>query len=80
MKEQPIRHVFGERIRQLRTDQGLSQEQLAELADLHRTFIGRIERGETNVTLENIKKLSKGLNVSISKLFDGPVKKTGQSK
>lgn len=56
MKERPISHVFGERIRHLRTEKGLSQEQLAELADLHRTFIGRIERGETNVTLENIKK------------------------
>jgi transcriptional regulator with XRE-family HTH domain len=80
MKERPISHVFGERIRHLRTEKGLSQEQLAELADLHRTFIGRIERGETNVTLENIKKLSRGLRVHIAKLFEGPEKRTRQSK
>jgi len=71
MKVRPISDIFGERIRTLRTERGLSQEQLAELADLHRTFIGRIERGETNVTLENIKRLAKGLNVPLVKLFAG---------
>ena len=71
MKVRPISDIFGERIRTLRTEKGLSQEQLAELADLHRTFIGRIERGETNVTLENIKRLAKGLNVPLAKLFAG---------
>lgn len=80
MKERPISHVFGERIRHLRAEKGLSQEQLAELADLHRTFIGRIERGETNVTLENIKKLSQGLKVPISKLFEEHGKRAGQTK
>ncbi len=80
MKERPISHIFGDRIRHLRTEKGLSQEELAELADLHRTFIGRIERGETNVTLVNIKKISKGLKVSISKLFEEPEKSAGKTR
>lgn len=56
-----IKKVFGLTIRRLRTDLGLSQEELAELTGLHRTYIGSVERGERNVSLENIVALSKGL-------------------
>lgn len=61
---------FGERIRFLRKQNNLSQEQLAFKADLHRTYIGMIERGEKNITLLNINKLCKALGISITKLFE----------
>jgi DNA-binding XRE family transcriptional regulator len=55
---------FGERVRQLRQAEGVSQEKLAELAELHRTYIGGIERGERNVALLNILRIAKALNAS----------------
>lgn len=60
---------FGRRVRKLRVEQKLSQEELAELAGLHRTYIGMIERAEKNVTLINIYKISKALNTNIETLF-----------
>ena len=62
---------FGERIRELRHKLNISQENLAEITGLHRTYIGGIERGERNPSLENIHKLSKALNVSLAELFEG---------
>ena len=62
---------FGERIRELRHKNNISQEELAELTDLHRTYIGGIERGERNVSLENIYKIAKALEISLSELFEG---------
>ena len=60
---------FGEKVRELRKEKNLSQEQLAFEADLHRTYIGMIERAEKNVTLINIEKIAKALNVNIKDLF-----------
>lgn len=60
---------FGERVRKLRKEKGLSQEQLAFKANLHRTYIGMIERAEKNITLINIGKIAIALDVNISKLF-----------
>ncbi len=60
---------FGHKIRQERLKQNLSQEELAEKANLHRTYIGMIERAEKNITLINIEKISNALGVSISELF-----------
>lgn len=60
---------FGDRIREKRTEQGLSQEELAVKAGVHRTYIGMIERAEKNITLENIEKLANALKIPISKLF-----------
>ncbi|MFP4436709.1 MAG: helix-turn-helix domain-containing protein [Chloroflexaceae bacterium] len=60
---------FGEHVRQLRQQKGItSQEALADLAGLHRTFIGRVERGETNITLENIRRIATALDVSLAEL------------
>jgi transcriptional regulator with XRE-family HTH domain len=61
--------LFGQRIRQIRMLKKLSQEQLAVIADLHRTYIGMIERGEKNITLLNIEKLSNALAIEIQELF-----------
>jgi len=55
---------FGERVRKIRKEKGLSQEQLAFKADLHRTYIGMIERAEKNITLINIQKIAKALEIS----------------
>ncbi|MBP0016782.1 MAG: helix-turn-helix transcriptional regulator [Cyanobacteria bacterium SBLK] len=62
---------LGQRIRNLRLAKGLSQEDLAELASLHRTYIGGIERGERNVAFLNLIRLAKALEVSLSELMDG---------
>lgn len=62
---------FGEQIRRLRKAKELSQEQLAELAGLHRNYIGGIERGERNVALLNIVRLARALEVSPSYLLEG---------
>ena len=60
---------FGERVREVRIEKGLSQEQLAYLADVHRTYIGMIERAEKNITLINIEKIANALNVNINELL-----------
>lgn len=62
--------TFGERVRKFRKEKGLSQEQLAFKADLHRTYIGMIERAEKNITLLNIEKIANSLDVEISQLFE----------
>ena len=65
-----ITKALGQRIRNYRTAKGLSQEKLAELAGCHTTYIGQIERGEKNATIESIEKISSALNVSLSTLFE----------
>ena len=60
---------FGRRVRELREKKDISQERLGQLAKLHRTYIGMIERGEKNITLENIEKIANALGTPISKLF-----------
>lgn len=61
---------FGQRIRELRLAQGISQEQLAEKTGFHRTYIGMIERGERNLSLANIGTLAKYFEMSVSELLD----------
>ncbi len=65
-----IAKILGQRIRNYRTEKGLSQEKLAELSGVHPTYIGQIERAEKNVSVESIAKVSGALNVSLSKLFE----------
>lgn len=61
---------FGERVRDLRKRQGLSQEELAFKADLHRTYIGMIERAEKNITLLNVEKIANALKISVNDLMN----------
>lgn len=60
---------FGEKVRNERRKQSLSQEELAARAGVHRTYIGMIERAEKNITLENIEKVTKALGLKISEFF-----------
>ncbi len=65
-----IREAFGARVRELRRKARLSQEELAAAADLDRSYIGGVERGERNVSLINIFKVARALKVKPSALFD----------
>ncbi|WP_422424596.1 helix-turn-helix domain-containing protein [Bacillus sp. PSXD-155] len=60
---------LGERIRFLRKEQKLSQERLGELSNIHTNHIGAIERGEKNVTIESLAKITKGLGITLEDLF-----------
>jgi transcriptional regulator with XRE-family HTH domain len=59
----------GHRIRELRMERGLTQAQLADQCNLHRTFIGSVERGERNVSILNLRAISKQLRTPIQELF-----------
>lgn len=60
---------FGNRVRAIRQRKGISQEKLAELAGVHRTFVSSVERGERNISLMNIARLAKALEVPLAKLL-----------
>ena len=70
MKDQ-ARKRLGQRIRELRQALGLSREELAEEAGIYRTYIGAVERGERNISLDNIIALARALKVSASELLRG---------
>lgn len=59
---------FGKKVRYLRKLKNLSQDELAELCELHRTYIGSVERGERNITLINANKIANALSVSLAEL------------
>lgn len=67
--DQSLRIKFGNRVRELRKKLGLSQEELGFKSNIHRTYVGAVERGEQNVSLDNIGRLAKHLKVSLSELF-----------
>ncbi|MBD3724037.1 MAG: helix-turn-helix transcriptional regulator [Flavobacteriaceae bacterium] len=64
-----ILNLFGENVRKFRRLLNISQEELAHKADLHRTYIGMIERAEKNITLVNIEKIANALEVKIEDLL-----------
>ena len=64
-----IRKRFGTRLRELREARGLSQEELAFRAGLHRTYVSSTERGERNISLVNIEKLASALDAQIQEFF-----------
>ncbi|MCL5770711.1 MAG: helix-turn-helix transcriptional regulator [Actinobacteria bacterium] len=61
---------FGNKVREERLKRKISQEALAEKAGVHRTYIGMIERAEKNITLRNIEKIAKALNIKMTKMFE----------
>jgi len=61
---------FGRRVKRLRGHMGISQEQFAFKCHLHRTYISDIERGVRNVSLENLEKIARSFDMSVSKLLD----------
>ena len=62
--------LFGQRIRQLRLEKKMSQEDFAELIGVHRTYLGQIERAEKNITIKNIEKICTALKIDPKELFD----------
>ena len=61
---------FGKNIKKIRKDRELSQERLAELSGLHRTYIGSVERGERNITLKNAYLIARALDVNLAKCLE----------
>ena len=66
---QPLARRIGDRVRELRRARGYSQIHLADFAVLHRTFIGRVERGETNITVGTLEKICAALGVTLGEFF-----------
>jgi transcriptional regulator with XRE-family HTH domain len=64
-----LKTAFGETVRKFRTARGLSQEKLAERANIHRTYIGDVERGLRNIALVNMHRIALALEVSLSTLI-----------
>ncbi|NMM40876.1 helix-turn-helix domain-containing protein [Pseudoalteromonas arctica] len=69
MKKNDYQVRFGLVVRKLRNKKNLTQEELASLCDLDRTYIGSVERGERNVSLINIHKIASALNIEVKELF-----------
>jgi transcriptional regulator with XRE-family HTH domain len=68
-KESDPRTAFGQVVRRLREAKGLSQEKLAELAGIHRTYIGDVERGARNIALVNMTRISEALGTPLSRIL-----------
>ncbi|MBO9484449.1 helix-turn-helix transcriptional regulator [Salinisphaera sp. G21_0] len=65
-----VQKAFGNRLREIRQEQCLTQEELSHRAGLNRTYIGDIERGEKNITLGSMNKLAKALGIKLRDFFD----------
>lgn len=70
MMDGSIKSQFGKRIQTLRKQLGLSQERFSLKIEMDRTYYASVENGKRNISLENIKKIADGFNISISKLFE----------
>ena len=66
-----IKKKFGERVKLLRKNQEMSQEKFALKIDMDRTYLASVESGKRNVSIENIEKIEKGLEISLEELFRG---------
>lgn len=75
-----IKSLLGKRIRDLRKQRGLSQEELGWKAELHFTYIGAVERGEKNCSIITLEKIAKGLEINIKDFFDTPFHETDINK
>lgn len=68
-KTLPAKALFGQRLRAARVDMALSQEELADQADLHRTYIGQVERGERNISVDNMEKLAEAVGQDLWRML-----------
>ena len=68
-KQGDPRLAFGQAVRKLRLAKGISQEKLAELAEIHRTYIGDVERGKRNIALLNMTRIARALGISLTSLI-----------
>ena len=75
-RETDPRVAFGRTVRRLREKKGLSQEKLAELAGIHRTYIGDVERGTRNIALANMTRIAKALGTALSRIIADMEKET----
>jgi transcriptional regulator with XRE-family HTH domain len=64
------RNMFARNLKEIRAKRGLSQEELADIAGLHRTYVGSVERGERNISIDNMERLASALNVQIQDLLN----------
>ena len=80
MEVQDILGVLGKRIRELRLKRGYSQEAFADLCGVHRTFMGTVERGESNLSFSNLVKISQALGITLSQMLSGFERLTGRSQ
>ena len=71
MSSDPILLQFGQKVKALRRDAALSQEELADYAEMHRTYLSGVERGERNISLINLVRLAHALKTSPSQLMEG---------
>lgn len=67
---QSARKIFATNLRKARLSKGMSQEALAEIAGLHRTYVGSVERGERNISIDNMEKLAEAFGLKIQDLLD----------
>lgn len=70
--------LMGERIRSFRKEKNLSQEELAYRASIHPTYVGQLERGEKNATLDSMEKITTALEITLEELFKGVQPVTGE--
>jgi transcriptional regulator with XRE-family HTH domain len=80
LEVEEILEALGQRIRELRLKQGYSQESFADYCGVHRTFMGTIERGESNLSFSNLVKISQGLGITLSQLLSGLEKRAASRK
>ena len=64
------RKIFARNLKKMRVKQRLSQEKLADIAGLHRTYVGSVERGERNISIDNMERLASALNITIQDLLN----------
>ena len=68
--DQSLNVLFGQRIRQIRNERHMSQEEFAWMVGLHRTYLGQVERAEKNISIKNVEKIARALGMDVKDLFD----------
>lgn len=75
-----IQEKFGLRVKELRKEKSLSQEALANIAEIDRTYMTSLENGKRNISLQNIDKIIKALDLTLDEFFDSPLFKSSKKK